>query len=252
MTDIPKPRRFRFSLRALLLLVTIASAGFGWLGYKVRQVQRQKEAVVAIEKLGGSVVYDYEIDMNGSMLQRPTPRGPIWLRAAIGDDLLVNVVRVNGFNRLRGPVRDADLLSLQELTQLSYLNLILTKISDAGLVHLRGLTKLQVLYLELTSVTDAGLVYLEELNRLKVLSLARTQITDAGLTRLRMLTQLEQLNLDRTSVTDAGLVHLHGLTNLREVSIEQTAVTPEACQALQTALPNLKISWSPREISEPE
>ena len=50
-----KRRRFRFSLRTLLLLVTVASLGFGWLGYKLRQAERQRAAVELLRELDAEV-----------------------------------------------------------------------------------------------------------------------------------------------------------------------------------------------------
>src|SRR5437762_7027635 len=97
MTATPKPRRpwFQFGLRTLLLMVTIASAGFGWLGVKVRQVHRQRAAVEAIRKLGGEVLYDYEVDSKGHRVQSPIPPGPACLRELAGDDFFANVVYVS-------------------------------------------------------------------------------------------------------------------------------------------------------------
>src|SRR5690242_2663833 len=96
MTHDPKPRRrrFRYSLRALLVFVTIASAGFGWLGLKMRQANRQREAVEAIRELGGNVSYDYEFKPKGALDYVPTPPGPVWLRTLFGIDLFANVVSV--------------------------------------------------------------------------------------------------------------------------------------------------------------
>jgi hypothetical protein len=50
-------RRFRqFSLRTLLLVMTVASI---WLGYEVRQAGRQSSAVKALTALGHEVTYDF-------------------------------------------------------------------------------------------------------------------------------------------------------------------------------------------------
>jgi hypothetical protein len=85
MDSTPRRRWFRYSLRTLLVFVTVACAGFGWLGLKMRQAQRQEELAKAIDELGGGVVYDYEIDSNGDWVKSPTPPGPVWLRNMLGD-----------------------------------------------------------------------------------------------------------------------------------------------------------------------
>ena len=105
-TDNPRRRRFRFSLRTLLVFVTVASAGCGWLGYKVRQARRQREAVEVIQRLDGSVKYDYQFDSDESLIESPLPPGPIWLRKLLGDDFFANVRGV----LIRSPLtRDDDL-----------------------------------------------------------------------------------------------------------------------------------------------
>ena len=131
----PKRRWSRFSLRTLLVLVTVASAGFGWVGYKVRQAQRQKQAVVAIEELGGYVRYDYEFDNHGDWTESAIPPDPEWLRVLLGVDFLADVFDVEFTAR---------------------------EVTDADLVHLRGLRELKRLHLGRTLVTDGGLEELQK------------------------------------------------------------------------------------------
>jgi hypothetical protein len=59
MSD-PKPKRrwFQFSLRALLVFVTLCAIVCSWLTVKLQQAKRQREAVAEFEKLGGAVFYD--------------------------------------------------------------------------------------------------------------------------------------------------------------------------------------------------
>src|SRR6476620_429395 len=118
---IPKPSRrwFQFGLRTLLLLVAIACIGFGWLGYKVRQAERQRETVEAIESLGGRVFHDYELDAVGSEINSPSPPGPAWVRNLFGIDFLANVVYVD---LLGDWVTDAGRVYLDGLNQLKYLD----------------------------------------------------------------------------------------------------------------------------------
>src|SRR6185295_9519114 len=91
----PKRHRFRFSLRTLLVLVTIACVGFGWLGMKMRQAERQRQAIEAIQALGGAVFYDYERDFNEIFNPSPTPPGPEWIRDFLGDNFFAEVTAVN-------------------------------------------------------------------------------------------------------------------------------------------------------------
>ena len=53
-----------------------------WLGVVVHRAREQREAVTAIESLGGKIEYD-------------RPSGPDWLRRMIGDEYLLNVWAVD-------------------------------------------------------------------------------------------------------------------------------------------------------------
>ena len=96
---VRKRRWFRFSLRTFLLVVTVLCI---WLGIKVNEARRQKEAVDAILKAGGMVHYDYQtlpnipsenhwnIGYNANAL----PTGPPFLRKLFGDDCFRKVILV--------------------------------------------------------------------------------------------------------------------------------------------------------------
>lgn len=83
----PTPRRwFQYSLRTFLVLMTALAV---WLGVVVNRAREQREAVEAIEALGGAVTYDWELEPN-----RKEPPGPGWLRTLIGDDFFQEVHEV--------------------------------------------------------------------------------------------------------------------------------------------------------------
>ena len=153
-TDHPnpsKPRRrwFQYSLRTLLVLVTVLCV---WLAVTANRARKQREAVAAIEAVGGVVYYEYQTKSGQK------PPGPKWLRELIGDEYFVSVVLVD-FNE--------------------------TQVTDAGLMHLKGLTKLELLYLNRTQITDAGLEHLKGLTNLEDLWLNGTQVTDEGVKKLQ-------------------------------------------------------------------
>ena len=54
--------RFQFSLRSLLLLVVVVAIPCSWLATEMEAARKQREAVEEIEKTGGRVVYDYQLD----------------------------------------------------------------------------------------------------------------------------------------------------------------------------------------------
>ncbi|MDE0938256.1 MAG: leucine-rich repeat domain-containing protein, partial [Mariniblastus sp.] len=58
--QLPKRKRrwFQLRLRTLLVLVTLASGAFGWVGWELDQRRREKVAIAWVEKMGGSVDFD--------------------------------------------------------------------------------------------------------------------------------------------------------------------------------------------------
>ncbi len=96
MDDRPKSRRrwHQFTLRTLLIVVTLAGCGLGWLGVKVREARVQAAAVAAILKQGGFVFYDYQFDAHDVSIEDAAPPVPNWLRSAMGGDFFCSVHHV--------------------------------------------------------------------------------------------------------------------------------------------------------------
>lgn len=179
-----KRRWFQFSLRTLLVLLTLSCA---WLGVVVNRVNRQRAAVQVVERLGGNPEYgDAPVDESWAVGK---------LRNWLPRDYFDHVVAID-FNGTQ--VSDAGLVHLKGLTTLEWLNLSGTQVTDAGLTHVKGLTTLKWLSVGDTRVTDSGLVHLEDLTALKFLDLDGTQVTDTGLVHLKRLRVLEWLRLANT------------------------------------------------------
>lgn len=77
--------------------------------------------------------------------------------------------------------------------------------------------------------------------KLKSLKMKYERLTDAGVVQLQQLPQLEDLSLEISAITDAGLLQLKGLTHLKTLNLKGTKVTDAGVQALQQALPALKV-----------
>jgi hypothetical protein len=206
----PKRRWFRFSLRTLLVFITIASVGFGWLGYKVRQANRQRIAVQSLRDLQAAVLYDHVL--GGSQ----APPGPPWLRNLLGYDFFAKA---------------------------TYVRLFRADCEEEAMVYLRQLPHLENLDFG-TRLTDSGLSNIRSLSNLQFLSLNNTEVTDAGLVHLRGL-KIWSLRLDNTKITDAGLTHLKELTELREVFLRNTQISDAGYRDLQKLLPNVTVYRDP-------
>jgi hypothetical protein len=178
----PKSKRcwFQYSLRTLLIVVTLCAVSCSWLAVKLRQARRQRETVAAIEKLGGSVRYDEWFGLEGDQSNRSP--GPAWLHDWLGDDFFRTVTVVD----FRGnAIGNEDLAYLKSFPQLQSVLVGSTFVTDEGLVHLRDLPALANLDLGSLNVTDTGLECLKGLTQLKVLDLLNTKVTDKGVKRLQ-------------------------------------------------------------------
>lgn len=96
------PRRFQFSLRSALIVLTVACL---WIGRQADKAHRQRAAVKEIEAMGGVVQYAWQPDLSdwptesrwSHVRLEPTtgrPNVPAWLRAALGDDYFQEVKAV--------------------------------------------------------------------------------------------------------------------------------------------------------------
>jgi internalin A len=228
--------RIRLSVRGLTILTLVLGAGLGWI---IRPARMQRNAVRAIERLGGNVTYDLspvELPVGG----QPRPRGgeerkplwlwPRWLVASLGPDFFADVYEV----RLQEEGSDETLAHIVPLKHLQYLYLEKSQVTDAGLAHLRGLTEIQFLQLGYTGntntgtytwITDAGMAHLGGLTNLHGLMLGHTGITDDGLAHLKDLETLYTLYLGGTGITDAGLAHIRELAALHNLYLPDTPIT---------------------------
>jgi hypothetical protein len=234
-----KSRLFRLLTTALCV----------WLDIQVSAARRQREAVTAIVKAGGTVNYDYEFvpsaipaDVQRRLVHGRVTPGPVWLRNQIGDDYFRTVVRVC-FNHPKATIRKADLDELVKLPHVKDFVLEGTGFHDEDLKALGELRQLEVLQLIDMRINGSILARLPNPERLKNLCLSKTNIDDAALRRVEEMTGLETLWLDGTRVTSAGLRHLRSLMNLKNLYLQNTQVSESGVTSLRAALPNTDIRW---------
>ena len=243
MDETPRVRRrwLWYGLPVLLgviaLVLVVGVIRFrSWFAVKLEEARQQREAVVAIQRLGGQVGYDYERRFHDYQarhqlnegLQPPLP-GPAWFRERYGLDVLATVESVAFLPPQVGADCTLDDAGLQQIEE-----------------PLKSLSHLVSLEIWGNRVTDAGLRHLAPLTQIKQLCIHGTSITDSGLQHIQALTQLEELSVYETGISDAGLPYLAALKNLKRLScctwrLEQH-VTGDGVAKLKKALPNCRIT----------
>jgi Leucine-rich repeat (LRR) protein len=237
-----RQRSLRFSMRTLLIVVTVLSVPLGWVGWKKGQVQRERATITWVKKMGGGVDFDpnrekgwwekttdnrfglrvWRVDLNSTQVSDISPLAEL---KNLGRLVLTNT-------------QVSDLSPLAELKNLEWLSLHSTQVSD--LSPLADLKNLRGLFLNNTHVSD--LSPLTDLKNLKWLYLQKTQVSD--LSPLAELKNLAMLRLDNTQVSD--LSPLAGLKNLGVLDLRNTPVSDEQVQELRQALPGCMIGRSIR------
>ena len=75
-------QRVRFNVRTMMIAVLVLCGSLGWV---VRRAGVQREAVAAIRRAGGDVVYDWQL-RNGIPVWGGKPWAPGWLVDLLGVD----------------------------------------------------------------------------------------------------------------------------------------------------------------------
>jgi hypothetical protein len=225
--------RFQYSLRTLMIFVTVVGVLCVWPGMILQRVQHQRRVVEQIEALGGIVTYDivtFDYGM-GRYISAPPP-GPRIIRQIFGDDVFVYVVEVS-FNQ-QNKAKDKDLALLRELPHLKRVSLDGPSFSDEGLKYVNDLKSLERLDLLNTNISGEGVALLERNKKLDSLSLCGAAVNDSKLTQIDKLTNLHRLQINQSSITDDGLIYISRLSELTDLFLEQNAqITDKGMESIR-------------------
>jgi hypothetical protein len=219
------------------MLVAIAVLGI-WLGVIANRANRQRRAVEAIKKAGGTVYYDYQNTIGFRVEDDAPPPGPAWLRNLVGIDYLATTVGVT----INTDIADDRFEVMDELPKLKTAFLSGKGVTDLTLAHLTGVQHLLGLYIFESSMTDSGWENLERMTHLTDLLLQGSNVNDATLSHIKGFTDLRTVSLVNSQITDAGLKQLKSLRQLERLVLNGNGnLTEDGKQELRRSLPQLDI-----------
>jgi hypothetical protein len=259
----PKRRWFRFSLRALLIAISLVAILLGW-GFE--QTRRRQQAISNVERLGGWVVYadsagKWTLYDDSAILAVPRTNlvrylPQKWTDAFFGDGWrrAVSEIHIRDMQLsdselgLLNYIDEVHFLDLQDsafsrvalrfitrLNQLEVLSLERASIDEkpaCDLSFLRELPNLKQLYLGGAKINGADLAYVKQLKQLQVLTLDYTPIHDDDLAELTDMRNLTNVNLNETPIGDQGVAHIRNLPRLRYVNLRNTLVSEQVLREL--------------------
>lgn len=173
----PKRRSWRqFSLRAVLILMTILAIWLGIVSHRARNLRRAVDAIAAV---GGSIHYHYELNAGQG------PPGPAWLRKLLGDEYFVSPfhVELTGDGITDGFLEE----HLAALRTVEYLVIESLNVTDTGIEHVASLRNVSTLHLTCPKMTDAALSHIATLRKIDALGVNSPCLTASGVRRLRSL-----------------------------------------------------------------
>jgi hypothetical protein len=196
----PQRVRLRYSLRALLILLTLVAI---WMGYWSVSAAKQKAGTAAIREMGGSVLYNYQV-RNG-MTMNGVPPGPDWLRRLLGRDWFDTVVFVEFYSKPGNATDEQLAAALSKLPRVFALHLHRPQVGETTLKTVSGMRQLEVLGLVGPNITDDSLQYIYPLRNLRQLNLRGTNISDAGIKTIQAAIPSVFINNQRTPETKGGI-----------------------------------------------
>jgi Leucine-rich repeat (LRR) protein len=209
-------KRLRLSLGAMMIVVLGIGCVLGWVAHRAR-VQRDAVAAITTPRRNtrGSVYYDWQF-VAGNFDKDAKPRGPRWLRDALGPDVFdtVVIVTIEGDN-----VDDEFVENVGKLHWVEKVDLVghvAPDLTPAAMAQLWTLPRLKTLNTRGIAIPRGFVTGLAGRTKLRSLWLPQAAVTDDEMAIIGEFTDLEFLQLDGSNVTDRGFAHV---ANLRKLTI---------------------------------
>ena len=218
-------KRLRLSLRAMMIVVLGIGGVLGWVAHRAH-VQRDAVAAITTPRRNtrGRVYYDWQF-VAGKFDKDARPRGPKWLRGALGPDVFDTVVGVV----IEGDNVDYEFLEnlgkLHRVERVDILGHAAPDLTPAGMAQLRTLSRLQKLNVRDFTDSHGFVAALTGKTALRRLWLRKAAVTDDEMAIIGGFADLEALQLDGSNVTDQGFAHVANLKKLTILDMPGVRIT---------------------------
>lgn len=228
------PRRLRFTLLTLLVLVTSIAIALGFVTREWRSAHRKRQVAETIQHIGGRVTWGKPPEAKGTI------RG--WLHFFLGDAYFAEARDVSFRPRSEG---DLDLL--HTFPGLEWLGLSGQGVTDGAIERLTSHEQLRELQLTNAVIGQPGLNALSRLPSLSYLRFSSCALSDVaserGLLALRALPGVTNISFQNCGLTDDSLKALCGLPSLVDLYLNEPKVTEVGILFLRSANPALSINF---------
>jgi len=240
--------RYRFSVRALLLVFALSGCGLFVILRIVVPTFEHRWAIQQIRSAGGEVVFrDSEPDGRKVELRNVTARND--QQAITIANQIQQLPEVKALFLYEG-VTDVGLEAIcRNGKSLSLERIYLSgwNITSSGLAHLANLQQLDSLICVSPAVDDTGLAHLKAIRGLQTLRLEeyswqrKKRFTDQGFAEIGQLEDLTNLDLSRLNISDSAARHLHSLKRLKSLQLRECQISEDALARLHEASSDCQI-----------
>lgn len=264
----PRRRWLSFSLRAMLVLITLVCVLLGWLGRDVYQYRQRKALIERIVSAGGHYsISGFEYDVANT---NADPRGfkerllawwfgpefhlrdidAVSLQEGDHSVLLEDLAELHTIQSLvlsGAEITKETAQTLLAMQSLSEVRIYSTNITPKELTRIKSLSALQGLQLYSEAANDKNIALLKHFPGLTWLKMGNGSLTDEGLRSLKDCPRLRYLHLGGfANVTDEGLKELGGVVLLESLTLVQLPLTDTTWEGIGqlTALQKLRFVGS--------
>lgn len=215
--------RSRFSLRVLLVIVTVAGVLFAWMASLESRARNRRRSQESIRAKGGTVTWDVE-----STSHQHSPLAPQWLVHKLGYEYFGTSVSVNIPHS-----SDANLKILNEFDEVRSLQLKKSQLTDGGMRFISQLGSLDYLLLDAPLVSDVGIEYLSNLKHLEMLLIGELGVGVTSLSPVGSLNKLRGLVVEDPEFCDTMLMDIRVAKQLTALSCNGTDITEAGAMSWQ-------------------